>query len=45
MNTEELYRTITEDNTETIDKLKEAVIDYELKRFREDVITKGGACE
>ena len=39
MNTEELYRTITEDNTETIDKLKEAVIDYELKRFREDVIT------
>ena len=39
MNTEEIYRTITEENTEAIDKLKEAVMDHEIKLFREEVIT------
>jgi len=39
MNTEEIYNTITEQNSEQLDKLKEAVIDYELKYFREEVIT------
>ena len=39
MNTEDIYNTITEQNSEQLDKLKEAVIDYELKYFREEVIT------